>query len=86
MSLGAPIDVSPSSSRVTLTVADVAVLTDHPLFPLLFADMKIFSVGFVILRNDTGIDTIMLFKTPQLYKLLLILFIRHVSLFFRHNH
>lgn len=57
LSIGSPVeDASYPSSRTPSAVVDVTVLTDHPLYPLLFSNIKIFSVGFVILNNDIGID------------------------------
>jgi hypothetical protein len=64
LSLGSPIeDASYRSSRTPSTVADVTVLTDHPLYPLMFSNIKIFSSGFAILSNDIGIDSMWRFYT-----------------------
>lgn len=60
LSLGSPVEeASYRSSRSPSTVEDVTVLTDHPLYPLLFSNIMIFSGGFVILSNDIGIDMIL---------------------------
>lgn len=59
LSLGAHVEVAPSSSSGTPSiVTDVLVLTDHPLFPLLFSDIKFYSGGFFIFRSDIGTDII----------------------------